>query len=422
MSKWIVTGGARLSGEVPAHGAKNAALPILAATILLSEPVELRSCPPLSDIEDMCAILRALGCTVARSGDTVRIDASTASHGTLPEALSHRVRSSVFLLGSLLSRFGEACAPYPGGCEIGNRPIDLHRYALERLGVTFCERDGRICARARKLCGAAIDLDYPSVGATENAILAAVRAEGETVISGAACEPEIADLARFLNACGFSVQGAGTPTVRIFGRPNGHGVTHKILPDRIVTGTYLIASAITRGTVTVTDTDPALVGALLSKLEACGCAITVYGDAIRLSAPERVRELLSLETRPYPAFPTDLQAQMFALLSTARGTSVITENIFENRFRHAAELRRMGAQNEIRGRTAIIRGVKRLHGADVTAHDLRCGAALVLAGLGADGETVIDHAERVDRGYDRMDEAIRLLGGKIQRKEDFDLG
>lgn len=417
MAKWIVTGGNKLKGEIGVHGAKNAALPILAATILLNEPVELHRCPPLSDIEDMCEILRTLGCTVSRTGDTVTVDPSHASHGVLPDTLSHRVRSSIFLLGSLLSRFGEACAPYPGGCDIGNRPIDLHLYALEKLGVRFAELDGRICASVQKLRGASIDLDYPSVGATENAVLAAVRAEGTTVIRGAACEPEIADLQGFLNACGFAVSGAGTPTIVIVGRPKGHGVSYTILPDRIVTGTYLIAGAITRGSVTVTDTDARLLRALLSKLEACGCTLTVYDDAIRLDAPDRPSELLSVETRPYPAFATDLQAQLFALLSTARGTSVISENIFENRFRHASELRRMGAQNEIRGRTAIIRGVKKLHGASVVAHDLRCGAALVLAGLRADGETAIDCAERIDRGYDRMDEAIRILGGQIQRKE-----
>lgn len=416
MAKWIVTGGNRLSGEVRAQGAKNAALPILAATILISEPVELRNCPPLSDVEDMCEILRALGCSVERSGDTVTVDASGATHGTLPDALSHRVRSSVFLLGSLLSRFHEACAPYPGGCAIGDRPIDLHLYALSRLGVRFTEGDGRICAEVKKLVGSTVTLDYPSVGATENAMLAAVRAEGETVLSGAACEPEIVDLQNFLNACGFRVAGAGTPTIRIAGRPNGHGVSYALLPDRIVTGTYLMAAAITRGSVTVTDTDARLLGAPLAKLSAAGFAVTVYDDAIRLDAGDAPREL-SVETHPYPAFPTDLQAPMFALLTLARGTSVITEHIFENRFRHAAELKRMGARCELIGRTAIIRGTARLHGANVTAFDLRCGAALVLAGLAADGETVIDCAERIDRGYDRMDEAIRLLGGKAQRKE-----
>lgn len=417
MSNWLVTGGQRLSGEIAAHGAKNAALPLLAATVLIPEPVELTNCPPLSDIEDMCAILRALGCTVSRCGDTVTVDASTATHGNLPDALSHRVRSSIFLLGSLVARFRSACAPYPGGCEIGNRPIDLHLYALSRLGVSFTEGDGRICANVDRLIGGTIDLDYPSVGATENAILAAVSADGETVLRGAACEPEIVDLQNFLNACGFDVSGAGTPTVLIHGRRAGHGVSYRILPDRIETGTYLIAGAITRGDVTVTHTDPALNGALLAKLEACGCRVTTYRDAVRVSLGGRPRELVSVETRPYPAFATDLQAQLFALLSVAQGTSVITEHIFENRFRHAAELKRMGAQNEIFGRTAIVRGVERLHGARVTAHDLRCGAALVLAGLCAEGDTEIAHAERIDRGYDRMDEAVRALGGQIQRKE-----
>ena len=417
MAIWTITGGTRLVGEVRAHGAKNAALPILAATVLIKAPVTLDNCPPLSDIEDMCEILRTLGCEVVREGDTVTVDASTATHGNLPEALSHRVRSSVFLLGSLLSRFGAACAPYPGGCEIGNRPIDLHLYALRALGVACCETDGRICAEATKLQGGTIDLDYPSVGATENAMLAAVRADGETVIRGAACEPEITDLQHFLNACGFAVSGAGTPEIRIAGRPEGHGTRYRIMPDRIVTGTYLLAGAITRGCVTVTDTDPGTNGALLAKLSACGCEVKPYRDAITVSL-DRAPGELSVETRPYPAFPTDLQAQLFALVSLGSGTSVITEHIFENRFRHAAELKRMGAQNDIFGRTAIIRGVGTLHGAHVTAHDLRCGAALVLAGLAASGVTEIAYAERIDRGYDRMDAAMAALGGRITRKEE----
>ena len=417
MAIWTITGGTRLVGEVRAHGAKNAALPILAATVLIKAPVTLDNCPPLSDIEDMCEILRTLGCTVVREGDTVTVDASTATHGNLPEALSHRVRSSVFLLGSLLSRFGAACAPYPGGCEIGNRPIDLHLYALRALGVACRETDGRICAEVVKLQGGTIDLDYPSVGATENAMLAAVRADGETVIRGAACEPEITDLQHFLNACGFAVSGAGTPEIRIAGRPEGHGTRYRIMPDRIVTGTYLLAGAITRGCVTVTDTDPGTNGALLAKLSACGCEVKPYRDAITVSL-DRAPGELSVETRPYPAFPTDLQAQLFALVSLGSGTSVITEHIFENRFRHAAELKRMGAQNDIFGRTAIIRGVGTLHGAHVTAHDLRCGAALVLAGLAASGVTEIAYAERIDRGYDRMDAAMAALGGRITRKEE----
>ncbi len=417
MAIWTITGGTRLVGEVRAHGAKNAALPILAATVLIKAPVTLDNCPPLSDIEDMCEILRTLGCEVVREGDTVTVDASTATHGNLPEALSHRVRSSVFLLGSLLSRFGAACAPYPGGCEIGNRPIDLHLYALRALGVACRETDGRICAEVVKLQGGTIDLDYPSVGATENAMLAAVRADGETVIRGAACEPEITDLQHFLNACGFAVSGAGTPEIRIAGRPEGHGTRYRIMPDRIVTGTYLLAGAITRGCVTVTDTDPGTNGALLAKLSACGCEVKPYRDAITVSL-DRAPGELSVETRPYPAFPTDLQAQLFALVSLGSGTSVITEHIFENRFRHAAELKRMGAQNDIFGRTAIIRGVGTLHGAHVTAHDLRCGAALVLAGLAASGVTEIAYAERIDRGYDRMDAAMAALGGRITRKEE----
>ena len=418
MSNWIIRGGAVLSGTVPVQGSKNAALPILAATLLVEEPVTLINCPALRDAENMLRILESLGVTVVRGTKELIVDSRTASGWVLPTALSGELRSSIFLLGSVLSRFAAADAPYPGGCEIGNRPIDLHLKGLRRLNAQLEERGGRIVCRGEDLRGAVVDLDYPSVGATENVMLAACRAKGRTTIRNAACEPEIADLGAFLNACGFRVGGAGTPTVVIDGVKTGRGTTFRIMPDRIVTGTYLLAAAITGGDVTVTGTRPETVEPLLSKLGESGCAVTRRGDSVRVRAPERMQCVGFTETRPYPGFPTDLQPLLFAALSRANGTSVIVENVFENRFRHAQELNKMGAVSRILDRTAIITGTERLHGASVTAHDLRGGAALVLAGLSADGETVIAHTERIERGYERMDEVIGSLGGSIARKEE----
>ena len=418
MSLWLVRGGTVLAGTVSVQGSKNAALPILAATLLIDEPVRLLNCPKIRDTENMLRILRTLGCTVQREGGVLTVDSRTANNCVLPTALSGELRSSIFLLGSVLSRFGAADAPYPGGCEIGNRPIDLHLEGLKKLNAGIEERGGRIRCTGGSLRGAVVDLGYPSVGATENIMLAACRAKGATTIRNAACEPEIVDLERFLCACGFRVNGAGTPTVVIEGVKRGHGTEYRVMPDRIVTGTYLLGAAITGGDVTVTGTQPETVEPLLVKLSECGCDVSETSDSVRVRAPKRPRGVGFTETRPYPGFPTDLQPQLFALLSRANGTSVLTENVFENRFRHAQELKKMGAQNRILDRTAIITGVERLHGACVTAHDLRGGAALVLAGLSAEGDTQIRHAERIERGYERMDSVIGALGGSITRKED----
>ncbi len=418
MSLWLVRGGSVLSGTVSVQGSKNAALPILAATLLVEEPVELRNCPVIRDTENMVMILRSLGCTVKREGDALIVDSRTASNFVLPTALSGELRSSIFLLGSVLSRFQAADAPYPGGCEIGNRPIDLHLKGLRQLNADIEEQGGRIRCTGGDLRGATVDLGYPSVGASENIMLAACRAKGQTTIRNAACEPEIVDLQNFLCACGFCVKGAGTPAIVIDGVRKGHGTSYRVMPDRIVTGTYLLAGAITGGDVTVTGTQPETVDTLLYKLSECGCLVTAHADSVRVQAPKRVRAVGFTETRPYPGFPTDLQPQLFSLLSVADGTSVVTENVFENRFRHAQELNKMGAKNRILDRTAIITGVERLHGASVTAHDLRGGAALALAGLAAEGETQILHAERIERGYERMDSVIERLGGSITRKEE----
>ena len=418
MSEWVVRGGAVLNGTVSVQGSKNAALPILAATLLTEEPVRLLNVPAIRDTENMLRILESLGVTVMREEGALIVDSRTADRFTLPTDLSGELRSSIFLLGSVLSRFAAADAPYPGGCEIGNRPIDLHLEGLRRLNAEIEERGGHIRCKGSRLIGAAVDLGYPSVGATENIMLAAVRAEGQTTIRNAACEPEIVDLQRFLCACGYRVAGAGTPTVVIDGVKTGHGTTFRVMPDRIVTGTYLLGAAITGGDLTVTDTQPGTVDTLLYKLAACGCTVTRHADSVRVKAANRPSFISFTETRPYPGFPTDLQPQLFSLLSVAEGTSILQENVFENRFKHAQELRRMGAMNRILDRTAIITGVKRLHGAEVTAHDLRGGAALALAGLSAEGDTRILHAERIERGYERMDSVIAALGGTITRKEN----
>ena len=413
MSNWIVRGGAVLSGTVSVQGSKNAALPILAATLLVEEPVRLLNCPAIRDVENMLRILESLGVTVVREPDALIVDSRTADRFVLPTALSGELRSSIFLLGSVLSRFAAADAPYPGGCEIGNRPIDLHLEGLKRLNAEIEEQGGRIRCSGAHLRGAIVDLGYPSVGATENIMLAAARADGQTTIRNAACEPEIVDLERFLCACGFRVAGAGTPTIVIDGVKAGHGTSFRVMPDRIVTGTYLLGAAITGGDVTVTDAQPKTVDTLLYQLAASGCDVFEEADSVRVRAKKRPVGIGLIETRPYPGFPTDLQPQLFSLLSLAEGTSVLVENVFENRFKHAQELKKMGAKNRILDRTAIITGVARLHGASVTAHDLRGGAALVLAGLAAEGETQILHAERIERGYERMENVIADLGGTI---------
>ena len=418
MSNLFVQGGTKLCGTICAQGAKNAALPILAAALLVKEPVRLQNCPRLRDVGNMLHILESLGCSARREGADLIVDSSGADNFVLPAVLSGELRSSIFLLGSVLSRFREADAPYPGGCEIGNRPIDLHLYGLRKLNAEIAESGGRIRCKGDRLVGATVDLDYPSVGATENIMLAACRADGVTTIRNAACEPEIVDLMGFLNACGFRVYGAGTPVVTVCGVREGHGTTYRIMPDRIVTGTYLLGAAITGGDVTVTGTRPETAQALLSKLSECGCRVTQYRDAVRVRAKRRPDSIGYTETRPYPGFPTDLQPQLFSLLSVANGTSVLVENVFENRFKHAQELKKMGAKSRILDRTAIITGTETLVGATVTAHDLRGGAALVLAGLRAEGETVIEHAERIERGYENMAATVAALGGTIARKEE----
>lgn len=418
MPYFSIAGGIPLRGSCRVHGAKNAVLPILAAAVLTRRPVRLLDVPDLSDVRNMSEILRMLGCHITRDGDALYIDGSDAACCELPEDLSKELRSSIFLLGPVLGRFRRAVVTYPGGCEIGNRPIDLHLKGLSALRAHILEEGGRIHCDGHALVGATIHLDYPSVGATENIMMAATAAEGETVICNAAREPEIVDLQDFLCAAGFDVQGAGTSTVIIRGGCRPREVTFRIMPDRIVTGTLLCAAAITGGSVTVENACPAHLSATLAKLTEAGCELTLYDRAIHLNAPPRPAAIPRLETLPHPGFPTDMQSQMCALASVADGTSVVVENVFENRFKHVPELIRMGADILTRDRTAVIRGVPRLTGAAVTARDLRGGASLVLAGLCAEGTTTVHRIGHIDRGYDHLERMLRPLGARITRHEE----
>ncbi len=418
MSRIIVVGGSPLSGELYTPGAKNAALPILAATLLAQHPVRLIDCPRLSDVYNMIELLRALGCAVSWEGDALTIDPRDAQCHELPEHLSKSLRSSIFLLGPMVAKFGRAIATFPGGCDIGVRPIDLHIASLSALGVEIEESFGTIHCVGGNLFGTHIHLDYPSVGATENAMMAAVSARGETVIQNAAREPEIVDLQNFLCALGFSVRGAGSSAISIMGGCNPRPVEHRIMADRIVAGTYLCGAAITGGDVCMKNIAPEYLGSVINKLKEAGCEIKSGEDYLRVIGPKRPRELKRVETLPHPGFPTDMQAQVFALCTVADGTSMVVENVFESRFKHASELARMGAEISVNGRIAVIRGVKRLTGANVDARDLRGGAALILAGLRAQGETVVHGAEHVDRGYERIERDLLALGARIRRQED----
>ncbi len=416
MSRIIVTGGLPLCGELKAPGAKNAALPILAACLLAHYPVRLLGCPKLTDVENMVELLRTLGCSINWDGDVLCIDSRSAQCHEMPDHLSKALRSSIFLLGPMIGKFKRATANFPGGCDIGVRPIDLHIAALSTLGVSIEESHGTIICEGCNLKGAAIHLDYPSVGATENAIMAAVAAQGETVIQNAAREPEILELQTFLCKLGYTVNGAGSSTIYIKGGCVPRAAEHRIMADRIVVGTYLCAAAITAGDVTMRDIMPEQLGSIVGKLKECGCEVTSGADYLRVKGPIRPKELKRVETMPYPGFPTDMQSQIFALCTIANGTSMIVENVFENRFRHASELARMGAESSVNGRIAVIRGVKALTGTRVDARDLRGGAALVLAGLRAEGETEVCGTEHIDRGYEAIEKELFSLGAKIRRE------
>ena len=415
MEKFIIDGGQRLYGKIQAQSAKNTVLPLLAASVLTDEQVKIRGVPTISDVENMLRILTEVGCKIKRQKDCAIIDSSNAVSHEIPSRLTKELRSSVFMLGSVLTRFRQAKISYPGGCDIGLRPIDLHLSGLKRLGVTITEEGGYIYCRADKLTGAEILLDFPSVGATENIMLAAVKAEGRTVIRNAAKEPEIVDLQNFLNAMGGKIKGAGGGTIVIDGVKRLHGVEYTPIGDRIEIGTYLIAVASCGGEIETTGVSAENIAALLHKLRENGCKIRVKNDKIELASSGTLKSALLVETMPFPGFPTDLQAQYSTLCATAQGTTLVVENLFETRYKYAMELKRMGADITVRGRTAVIRGVESLHGARVTAGDLRGGAALVLAGLKAEGQSEVIDLSFIDRGYADFEYKLKKLGAKIKR-------
>jgi UDP-N-acetylglucosamine 1-carboxyvinyltransferase len=413
MEKFIVEGEVQLAGCVKVNGAKNATLPLMAATLLCSGISVLHNVPDLRDIAMMQDILKLLGAKIRREGATLIIDTTGVSRVEVPEHLMREMRASVFLMGPLLGRFRAVRLSFPGGCAIGPRPINLHLKALEKIGAAINDRGGYIDARASRLTGGEINFDFPSVGATENAMMAAAVADGTTIIRNAAREPEVVDLQNLLVKMGAEITGAGTDTIVIHGVEGLKPAEHNIIPDRIEAGTFLVAGAITRGDVTIENVIPAHLFSIIDKLQEIGARVDASGNSVRIRGGEL--RGVDIKTLPFPGFPTDLQAPILAALTVAKGTSIITETIFENRFKHVDELGRMGAKIKVEGRTAIIRGVPKLSGAIVAAQDLRAGAALVLAALAAEGVSEIEQVYHIDRGYEALEERLRKLGASIRR-------
>ena len=421
MEAIVIRGRNRLRGTVRISGAKNAVLPMLAATVLTAAECVLHQVPDLRDVKVMVDILKGLGAEIKEEVDaegrrTIRVKASKLVSTQVKEELTREMRSSIFLMGPLLGRSGRVMVSQPGGCAIGPRPIDLHLKGLQALGARIEEKHGYIYAKATSLSGNLIHLDFPSVGATENIMMAAVLSRGTTIIQNAAKEPEIVDLQNFLNSMGACIKGAGSSVIRVEGVDELGAVEHTVIPDRIETGTFMAAAAITGGELRLENVIPEHVEAITAKLREIGVIIHEDRDTIIVQAPERLRAV-DFKTLPYPGFPTDMQPQMMACMAVAEGTSIITETIFENRFKHAGELRRMGANITTEGRTAIVRGVPRLTGASVEAPSLREGAALILAGLVAEGPTVMEGVHHLDRGYEALEVKLQKVGADIRRAD-----
>ena len=415
MDKLVIQGGAPLSGETRISGAKNAALPLMCAALLTREPLALSNVPQLRDVTTMLRLLGQMGVKVSRddrSGATLH--AERLAEPLAPYELVKTMRASILVLGPLVARCGEARVSLPGGCAIGLRPVDLHIKGLQALGAEIEVEQGYIAARAKRLTGARIVMDLVTVTGTENLMMAACLAQGTTVLENAAREPEVVDLARCLSAMGARISGAGADVITIEGVASLHGATHHIMPDRIETGTFLAAAAATRGRVSLHGADPAILDAVLEKLREAGAELESTKDTISLAMKGRPRGV-NVRTAPYPAFPTDMQAQLMALDAVASGAATVTETIFENRFMHALEMQRLGADIEISGNTAVVRGVEKLQGATVMATDLRASASLVIAALVADGETTVDRIYHLDRGYERIEEKLAQLGARIRR-------
>src|SRR5262245_7729285 len=415
MDKIRIQGPSHLKGTVRASGAKNAVLPEMAATLLVEGPVRLHNVPVVRDVQTMTRVLRHLGMRqLTLEGNVLQADGGAPGEPEAPYDLVRTMRASILVLGPLLARLGRAKVSLPGGCAIGARPIDLHIEALRRMGADIVIEHGYVSAACRRLKGAEIVFDDRTVTGTENVMMAAVLADGRTVLKGCALEPEVVDLARFLNACGARIEGAGTSRIVIDGVPRLHGAEHTVIPDRIETGTFLMASAATKSGITVERCDASHLESVLDKLQECGVVVRVDGDAITVT-PDGPLRAANVTTRPYPDFPTDLQAQFMALMTRADGVSIITETVFENRLMHVGELRRMGARIVVDGETAIVAGPAPLSGAPVMASDLRASACLIVAGLAAEGETVINRAYHIDRGYEKVETKFQGLGARIER-------
>jgi UDP-N-acetylglucosamine 1-carboxyvinyltransferase len=418
MAKLVIEGGQELKGEVEVHGSKNAVLPILAASVLNSGLNKIQNCPRLKDVEIMVEILKTIGCKVAWEGcNTLCVDSTRLNSTIIPEDLAAEMRSSVIFLGPMLARLGSVTVSYPGGCEIGPRPIDLHIKALRQMGaVVHDTMGGFIYCEANRIKGCDIHLDYPSVGATENIMLASVFSDGVTYIRNAAKEPEIVDLQDYLRKLGINVSGAGTGVIKVEGTKRDlPDVEKTVISDRIVAGTFIAAAAATRGQLVLRNITPEHIRAVIHVARECGCVIQENSDCIRVKGPQRPRPVDSIRTLPYPGFPTDMQPQILALLTIAQGTSIIVETVFENRYKHVEELLRMGANIKVEGRIAVIKGVEKLVGANVRARDLRGGAALVVAGLAAQGTTVIGNVRHIDRGYENIEKYLSMVGANIRR-------
>lgn len=414
MQKLKIRGGKSLNGSVRISGAKNAALPIISASLLSAEPLVLTNVPRLNDIGTMVDLLVQMGVKADRSAESLMLSAASIVDNTAPYEMVKTMRASILVLGPLLARFGEAKVSLPGGCAIGARPVDLHIKGLQAMGASITIEAGYILARASRLKGARILMETVTVTGTENLMMAACLADGTTTLENAAREPEVVDLARCLIAMGAKIRGHGTDKITVVGVEKLHGASYAVMPDRIETGTFLVAVAATGGDVTLTNAAPDTLDAVIDRLRDSGATITVTADTMRIVANKRPKPI-SLKTAPYPAFPTDMQAQFIALNCIASGTAVVTETIFENRFMHVQELMRLGANIDIEGNTAIVHGVEKLTGAGVMATDLRASACLVIAGLVAHGETIIDRIYHLDRGYDHIEAKLTALGAQIER-------
>lgn len=416
VSFYVVEGGRRLSGEVKVQGCKNSALPILAATLLCRGECVLHNCPRLSDVDASLAILRYIGCTARREGDTLIVDTGSVTRCDIPPELMHRMRSSIIFLGAMIARFDRARMTFPGGCELGPRPIDLHLKALRAMGAEICEDHGELdCCAPDGLHGASIALTVPSVGATENIMIAAATADGTTIISNAAREPEITDLADFLNACGARIGGAGESTVVIDGVERLTPAVHAIIPDRIVATTLMSAAAVTGSDIRFRSVIPSHLEAVLPVFRDCGCEVAFEKGVLHLRSPYRLRSPKLIRTMPYPGFPTDAQAPVMSMTAVADGMTVFVENIFESRYSHVSELCRLGANIRVEGKVAVVDGVRRLLSARVRARDLRGAASLVVAALCAKGKSEVEGIEYLERGYEDLELVLSSLGADIKK-------